>query len=81
MCHRRLRLQYPLADLVSFGERRTLKSAIASADALCRFFLPLRKPSNKPIHRSKPDSNFRFRFSALLGKSTGLFLNSDELTG
>lgn len=34
----RLRLQYSLADLVSFGERRTLKSAIASADALCRFF-------------------------------------------
>jgi hypothetical protein len=34
----RLRLQYSVADLVSFGERRALKSAIASADALCRFF-------------------------------------------
>jgi DNA mismatch repair ATPase MutS len=34
----RLRLQYSVADLVSFGELRTLKAAIASADALCRYF-------------------------------------------
>jgi hypothetical protein len=34
----RLRLQYSVADIVSFGERRALKGAIASADALCRFF-------------------------------------------
>jgi hypothetical protein len=34
----RLRLQYSVADIVSFGERHTLKGAIASAGALCRFF-------------------------------------------
>jgi len=34
----RLRLQYSVADIVSFGERQTLKGAIASAGALCRFF-------------------------------------------
>jgi hypothetical protein len=34
----RLRLQYSVADIVSFGEPRTLRSAIASASALCRFF-------------------------------------------
>ncbi len=34
----RLRLQYSVADIVSFGERQILKGAIASAGALCRFF-------------------------------------------
>jgi hypothetical protein len=34
----RLRLQYSVADIVSFGERQALKGAIASAAALCRFF-------------------------------------------
>jgi hypothetical protein len=34
----RLRLQYSVADIVSFGERQALKGAIASAEALCRFF-------------------------------------------
>jgi hypothetical protein len=34
----RLRLQYSIADIVSLGEPRTLKGAIASASALCRFF-------------------------------------------
>ena len=34
----RLRLQYSVADIVSFGEPQTLKGAIASASALCRFF-------------------------------------------
>jgi hypothetical protein len=34
----RLRLQYSLEDIVSFGERQALKGAIASAAALCRFF-------------------------------------------
>jgi hypothetical protein len=37
----RLRLQYSVADIVSFGERQTLKGAIASAGALCRFFCSL----------------------------------------
>jgi hypothetical protein len=34
----RLRLQYSVADIVSFGEPHTLQGAIASASALCRFF-------------------------------------------
>ena len=34
----RLRLQYSVADIVSFGEPQALQSAIASASALCRFF-------------------------------------------
>jgi hypothetical protein len=34
----RLRLQYSVEDIVSFGERQALKGAIASAAALCRFF-------------------------------------------
>ncbi len=34
----RLRLQYSVADIISFGERHALKGAIASAGALCRFF-------------------------------------------
>jgi hypothetical protein len=34
----RLRMQYSVADIVSFGERQALKGAIASASALCRFF-------------------------------------------
>lgn len=37
----RLRLQYTVADIVSFGERQALKGAIASAGALCRFFASL----------------------------------------
>ena len=34
----RLRMQYSVADIVSHGESQTLKGAIASASALCRFF-------------------------------------------
>ena len=34
----RLRLQYSIKDIVSFGEHQALKGAIASAAALCRFF-------------------------------------------
>jgi len=34
----RLRFQYSVQDIVVFGERQTLKRAIASADAICRFF-------------------------------------------
>ncbi|MGB8730199.1 MAG: hypothetical protein WCC99_03050 [Candidatus Sulfotelmatobacter sp.] len=34
----RLRLQYSVAEIISFGERQALKGAIASAGALCRFF-------------------------------------------
>jgi hypothetical protein len=34
----RLRSQYSIEDIVSFGEPQALRIAIASADALCRFF-------------------------------------------
>jgi hypothetical protein len=34
----RLRFQYSVQDIVVFGERQTLKGAIAAADAICRFF-------------------------------------------
>ena len=34
----RVRLQYSPQDIVTFGERSTLKKAIASSQALCRFF-------------------------------------------
>jgi hypothetical protein len=34
----RLRMQYSVEDIVSFGERHALRGAIASAGALCRFF-------------------------------------------
>jgi hypothetical protein len=34
----RLRLQYPISDIVSYGERQTLERAIASVRALSRFF-------------------------------------------
>jgi len=34
----RIRLQYSLQDIISFGEPQTLKGAIASANALCSFY-------------------------------------------
>jgi len=34
----RLRLQYSIEDIVSFGEQQVLKGAIDSASALSRFF-------------------------------------------
>ena len=34
----RIRLQYSPQDVVAFGERRTLRRAVASAEALHRFF-------------------------------------------
>lgn len=34
----RLRTQYSLQDIVSYGERRALQHAIAAAGDLCRFF-------------------------------------------
>jgi hypothetical protein len=34
----RLRIQYPIPDIISFGERPTLERALASAQAVSRFF-------------------------------------------
>jgi hypothetical protein len=46
----RLRLQYSMEDIVSFGERQMLKGAIASAVALCRYFSSL----ESQLKRSEP---------------------------
>jgi hypothetical protein len=43
----RLRMQYSIADIVAFGERQSLKGAIASADALCRFFASIAEQIKK----------------------------------
>jgi hypothetical protein len=43
----RLRMQYSVADIVSFGERQSLKGAIASADALSRFFASIAEQIKK----------------------------------
>jgi len=34
----RVRLQYSVEDIVAFADRQALEHAIASAEALCRFF-------------------------------------------
>jgi hypothetical protein len=34
----RIRLQYSMQDIATFGEPQTLKRVIASAEALCKFF-------------------------------------------
>jgi hypothetical protein len=34
----RIRLQYSAQDIAAFGERHSLRRAIASAEAVCRFF-------------------------------------------
>ena len=34
----RIRLQYSVEDIVTFADRQALAKAIASAEALCRFF-------------------------------------------
>jgi hypothetical protein len=47
----RLRLQYSVEDIVSFGERQALKGAIASAGALCRFFSSLEDQLKQAEHQ------------------------------
>jgi hypothetical protein len=34
----RLRIHYPISDIISFGERQTLERALVSARAVSRFF-------------------------------------------
>lgn len=34
----RLRLQYSVEDITRFGEKQILENAVASANALCKFF-------------------------------------------
>jgi len=43
----RLRMQYSVEDIVSFGEPQALKGAIASAGALCRFFAAIDEQMKK----------------------------------
>jgi hypothetical protein len=53
----KLRLQYSVADIVSFGERQALKGAIASAGALCRFFAAIEEEIKQvERHGSKSDA-------------------------
>ncbi len=40
----RVRLQYGVQDIVTFGERSTLKKAVACAEALHRFFSQIDAP-------------------------------------
>jgi hypothetical protein len=47
----RLRLQYSVAEIVSYGERQSLKSAIASAGALCRFYASLEQQMEQAEQR------------------------------
>ena len=42
--------QYSVADIVAFGERRSLKGAIASAEAMCRLFAAI-EPQIKQVEQ------------------------------
>jgi hypothetical protein len=42
----RVRLQYSPQDIVTFGEHSTLRKAIASCEALCRFFAQIQAQMN-----------------------------------
>lgn len=49
----RIRLQYSPQDIAAFGERHSLRRAIASAEAVCRFFAQIeahikRQPDTNP---------------------------------
>ena len=48
----RIRLQYSPQDIAAFGERHSLRRAIASAEAVCRFFAQIE------VHiKRQPDAN------------------------
>ena len=49
----RVRLQYSPQDIVAFGERNSLRRAIASAEALYRFFSQIEAPIKRTAD-SKP---------------------------
>jgi len=52
----RLRLQYSVEDIVNVADRQMLQQAIASAEAVCRFFSHLRTQINpaEQNHRGTP---------------------------
>jgi len=43
----RVRLLYSPQDIVTFGERHSLQRAIASAEAVCRFFSQIKAHINR----------------------------------
>ncbi len=49
----RIRLQYSPQDIVAFGERHSLQRAIASAEAVCRFFSQIEAHLNQ-LDDAKP---------------------------
>ena len=54
-----IRLKYSPLDVVAFGERHSLQRAIASAEALYRFFLKSR-PTSTARRTEIPKANSRF---------------------
>ena len=48
----RIRLQYSPQDIAAFGERHSLRRAIASAEAVCRFFAQIEAHIKR-----QPDAN------------------------
>lgn len=48
----RIRLQYSPQDIADFGERNSLRRAIASAEAVCRFFAQIEAHIKR-----QPDAN------------------------
>ena len=48
----RIRLQYSPQDIAAFGERHPLRRAIASAEAVCRFFAQI-----EAHIKHQPDAN------------------------
>ena len=57
----RVRLQYSPQDIVAFGEPRTLKRAIASAEALYRFFSQIAGPDRTSRKTRTGKRNSRLR--------------------
>jgi hypothetical protein len=53
----RIRLQYSVQDIVSFGERQILRRAIASADALNDFYSEIRTHMERAQGQSELDQN------------------------
>lgn len=43
----RIRLQYSPQDIAAFGDRRSIQQAIASAEAVCRFFSQIEHHFNR----------------------------------
>ncbi len=53
----RVRLQYSLQDIAAFGERHSLRRAIASAEALYRFFSEIEMHIQDQPDKGQPDKD------------------------